>query len=223
MLPIKFWFIWPSSFRGEDFLNRPIRNKNCLWAMVAMFVNGSGQNEHSLERTFHRCFLPSFTSFGWRVSEKIKMWKANGRQTTDVKWWQKLTLPLARWAKNAVSFGRMVGLYLKFRLYSILVFSGFGLDRFHCTYNVHISYWDYIYLSIINFYFYVTNFRTIYLSLFYLSLFVEQSAFLWNYKNIPGKSNIEKSEPQIMMIYMLYFTLTALPAQVRCTRYSIMW
>jgi hypothetical protein len=31
--------------------------------MVAMFVNGSGQNEQSLERTFHRCFLPSFTSF----------------------------------------------------------------------------------------------------------------------------------------------------------------
>jgi hypothetical protein len=27
-------------------------------------VNGSGQNEQSLERTFHRCFLPSFTSFG---------------------------------------------------------------------------------------------------------------------------------------------------------------
>ena len=49
--------------------------------MVAMFVNGSGQNEHSLERTFHRCFLPSFTSFGWGVSEeKIKMWKVNGRR-----------------------------------------------------------------------------------------------------------------------------------------------
>ena len=37
-----------------------------------------------LERTFHRCFLPSFTSFGWGVSEeKIQMWKVNGRQTTD--------------------------------------------------------------------------------------------------------------------------------------------
>jgi hypothetical protein len=37
-------------------------------------VNGSGQNEHSLQRTFHRCFLPSFTSFGRGVSEeKIKM------------------------------------------------------------------------------------------------------------------------------------------------------
>ena len=73
-----------------------------------MFVNGSGQSEQSLERTFHRCFLPSFTSFGWGVSEeKIKMWKINGRQMTydrgrtmDSKWWQKLTLPLARWAKN---------------------------------------------------------------------------------------------------------------------------
>jgi hypothetical protein len=50
--------------------------------MVAMFVDGSGQNEQSLKRTFHRCFLPSFTSFGWEVSEKIKMWKVNGRQTT---------------------------------------------------------------------------------------------------------------------------------------------
>ena len=49
--------------------------------MVAMFVDGSGQNEQSLERTFHRCFLPSFTSFGWGVLEKIKMWKVNGRQT----------------------------------------------------------------------------------------------------------------------------------------------
>ena len=31
MLPTKFRFIWPSSFRGEDFKNRPIRNKNRLW------------------------------------------------------------------------------------------------------------------------------------------------------------------------------------------------
>jgi len=49
--------------------------------MAAMFVDGSEQNEQSLERTFHRCFLPSFTSFGWAVSEEIKMWKVNGRRT----------------------------------------------------------------------------------------------------------------------------------------------
>jgi hypothetical protein len=42
--------------------------------MAAMFVDGSGQNEPSLERTFHRCFLPSFTSFGGVFSEeKIKI------------------------------------------------------------------------------------------------------------------------------------------------------
>ena len=49
-----------------------------------MFVNGSGPNVQSLERTFYRCFLPSFSSFGWGVSkEKIKMWKVNERQMTD--------------------------------------------------------------------------------------------------------------------------------------------
>ena len=31
MLPTKFRFIWLGDFRGEDFFNRPIRNKNCLW------------------------------------------------------------------------------------------------------------------------------------------------------------------------------------------------
>ena len=37
--------------------------------MVAMFVNRSGQNEHSLQRTLHRCFLPSLGSFDLAVSE----------------------------------------------------------------------------------------------------------------------------------------------------------
>ena len=81
MLPTEFQFIWPSSFRGEYFFKSANQKQELL--VVAMFVNGSGQNEQSLlEKTFHRCFLPSFTSFGWGVSEeKIKMWKVNGRQT----------------------------------------------------------------------------------------------------------------------------------------------
>ena len=99
MLPTKFQFIWLSSFKGEDFLrNRSIRNMNCMWwpclltdqdemsnlhrghsiddsyqvSVVAMFANRSGRNEQSSKRTFHRCFLPSFGSFGQAVSEKIK-------------------------------------------------------------------------------------------------------------------------------------------------------
>ena len=39
-------------------------------SMVAMFVNPLGRNEQSSYRTFHRCFLPSFGSFGQAVSEE---------------------------------------------------------------------------------------------------------------------------------------------------------
>jgi hypothetical protein len=35
-----------------------------------MFVNGSGRNEQSQQRTFHRWFLPSFGSLGQTVSEE---------------------------------------------------------------------------------------------------------------------------------------------------------
>ena len=31
MLSTKFRFIWPNSFKGEEFKNQPIRNKNWLW------------------------------------------------------------------------------------------------------------------------------------------------------------------------------------------------
>jgi len=47
--------------------------------------------------------------------EKVKMWKVNGRRTTDAKWWQKLTLSLARWAKKKhyiIKTRRMLILYL---------------------------------------------------------------------------------------------------------------
>jgi hypothetical protein len=53
MLHIKFRSIWPSGFRREDF--KKSANQKQELPMVAMFVNGSGQNEQSLERTFHRC------------------------------------------------------------------------------------------------------------------------------------------------------------------------
>jgi hypothetical protein len=82
--------------RRRFFRNRPIRNKNCMWwpclltdrdemsnlhrgysmdvsyqvSVVAMFVNRSGRNEQNSQRTFHRCYLPSFGSFGQAVSEE---------------------------------------------------------------------------------------------------------------------------------------------------------
>jgi hypothetical protein len=60
MLPTKFRLIWPSGFRGEDFKKSAIQKQE--WPVVAMFVNGSGQNGQSIERTTnmattgHSCF-----------------------------------------------------------------------------------------------------------------------------------------------------------------------
>jgi hypothetical protein len=45
MLPTKFRFIWPSDFRGEDF--KKSANQKQESPVAAMFVNGSGRNEHS--------------------------------------------------------------------------------------------------------------------------------------------------------------------------------
>ena len=76
MLPTMFRFICPNGFRGEEY--KKSANQKQEWPMVAMLVNGSGQNEQSLERTFHRCFLPRFSSFSRVVSEeKIKLRKVN--------------------------------------------------------------------------------------------------------------------------------------------------
>jgi hypothetical protein len=46
MLPTKFRFIWPSSFRGEDLKKLAYQKKEL--PVAAMFVNGSGRNEQSL-------------------------------------------------------------------------------------------------------------------------------------------------------------------------------
>jgi hypothetical protein len=46
MLPTKIRFIWQSGFIGEDFFKSA--NQKQELPVVAMFVNGSGQNEQSL-------------------------------------------------------------------------------------------------------------------------------------------------------------------------------
>ena len=54
-------------------------------SVVAMIVNQSGRNEQYSQRTFHRCSLPSFGSFGQAVSEeKIFKKSANQKQQLPV-------------------------------------------------------------------------------------------------------------------------------------------
>ena len=83
MLPTKFRFIWPSSFGGEDF--KKSANQKQELPVAAMFVNGTVRNEQSLQRTSHRCILPSFGSFGKAGSEeKIFQESTNQKQELPV-------------------------------------------------------------------------------------------------------------------------------------------
>ena len=84
MLPTKFPSIWPSSFRGDDFLKSP--NQKQELPEAAMFVNGSELNEQSLKRTFQGCFLPSFGSFGQVVSEE-KIFLNRPIRNKNCLWW----------------------------------------------------------------------------------------------------------------------------------------
>jgi hypothetical protein len=56
-----------------------------------MFVNGSGQNVQTLEKTAHRCFLPSFGSFGQTVSEEKNLKNQPIRNKSRL-WWSCLLM-----------------------------------------------------------------------------------------------------------------------------------
>jgi hypothetical protein len=56
-----------------------------------MFVIGSGQNVQTLERTAHRCFLPSFGSFGQMVSEEKNL-KNRPIRNKNCLWWPRLLM-----------------------------------------------------------------------------------------------------------------------------------
>ena len=91
MLPTKFRIIWPSGFRGKDF--QKSTNQKQESPVAAMHVNGSGRNEHYLQRTFHRCFLPNFSSFGQVVSEE-KIFKNLLIRNKNCLWWPCLLMDL---------------------------------------------------------------------------------------------------------------------------------
>ena len=87
MLPTRFQINWSSGFRGEDF--QKSTNQKQELSMMAMFVNGSKRNEQFPQRTFHRCFLPHFGSFGLAVSEE-KIFRNRPIRNNNCLWWSCL-------------------------------------------------------------------------------------------------------------------------------------
>jgi hypothetical protein len=62
--------------RRRLFRNQPIRNKNSLWRPCLLTDRDEMSNLYRGPSMFHRCFLPSFGSFGQAVSEEkiFKNW-----------------------------------------------------------------------------------------------------------------------------------------------------
>jgi hypothetical protein len=68
-----------------------LTNQKKELSVVAMVVNRLGQNEQSLYRTFHRCFLPSFGSIDQAVSEE-KNFKNQPIRNKNRLWWPCLLM-----------------------------------------------------------------------------------------------------------------------------------
>ena len=70
--------------------------------VAAMFVNGSGRN--------YNFFRGPSIDASYQVSVHLadgfqrRRLKCEKLTDDDAKWWQKLTLPLARWAKKGTEF-----------------------------------------------------------------------------------------------------------------------
>ena len=75
--------------RTRFFRNQSIRNKNCLWWPCLLTDWDKMSNLYT--RTCHRCFLPSFGSFGHAVSEE-KIFRNRPIRNKNRLWWPCLLM-----------------------------------------------------------------------------------------------------------------------------------
>jgi hypothetical protein len=85
---------------SEEKIFEKSTNQKQELSVAVMFVNGSGWNEQSQRRTFHRCFLPSFGSFGQTVS-KEKNLKNQPIRNNNRLWWPCL---LTYWDEMSILY-----------------------------------------------------------------------------------------------------------------------
>jgi hypothetical protein len=95
MFPTKFRFIWPSGFRGEDFLKSA--NQKQELPVAAMFVNGSGRNEQSSIDASYQISVHLAEGFQRRRSKCEKLTDDRRRMPSDGKsshclWQGELTI-----------------------------------------------------------------------------------------------------------------------------------
>ena len=79
--------------RRRFFRNWPIRKKNCLW--WPCLLTDWDKMSNLYKRTFHRCFLPSFGSFGHAVSEE-KIFRNRPIRNKNRLWWPCLLMDMGQ-------------------------------------------------------------------------------------------------------------------------------
>ena len=84
------------------FRNRPIRKKNCLW--WPCLLTDWDKMSNLYKRIFHRCFLPSFGSFGHVVTEE-KIFRNRPIRKKNCLWWPCL---LTDWDKMSNLYKRIL-------------------------------------------------------------------------------------------------------------------
>jgi hypothetical protein len=89
MLPTKFRSIWPSCVRVEDFLEIYQSEKRIVWRPCLLTDWDKMSNLY--KRAVHRCFLPSFGSFGQAVSEE-KILRNRPIRNKNRLWWPCLLM-----------------------------------------------------------------------------------------------------------------------------------
>ena len=72
-----------ASYQVSDQLDKRFQRRRFLeidLSETRIACHGYVCNEHSVKRTFHRCFLPSFSSFGQAVSEEKNFKKSTNQK-----------------------------------------------------------------------------------------------------------------------------------------------
>ena len=80
--------------RRRFFRNQPIRNKNGLWWPCLLTDRDQMSNlyrGHAIDTSYQ---------VSLHLAEGFQRRRLKCEKLTDDKWWQKLTLPLERWAKK---------------------------------------------------------------------------------------------------------------------------
>jgi len=78
----------------QVFRHWPTRNQNCLWPPCFL------TDYERMSNLYRGPSIDASYQVSLHLAKRFQRIRLKCEKLTDVKWWQKITLPLARWAKK---------------------------------------------------------------------------------------------------------------------------